>query len=680
MPESNPTAAPVTFQRAKARAPIGGTRYAGLSTLSGLAARAAVVAAESLQALGLGGGSVVTSRPPATPLTQQVRPAAPAVVRAEAPPPESGRALTSSFPAAAAVPDRAARPVVTPHESRPPESGSAIASRVAVAVAAVVGTPPLVARSEPPLPEPGRTLQGWGPTAPLTPQVRPGTVVVARAEEPRPPAGGVATLPPPTEALTRQERPPAPVTASAEPPRPDPGAVRSSGVPLVPQPRGAMPVVAAEPGRPQPEAGTALSSSGKPEPLTPQVKPGTRVAAQAEPPRPGEGAVLWLKSPVNAPAGQGGRPGTVVRGDDPRPAEGVARYSSALPPPLTPQVKPPRPAVVPAAEPPPAPGQVLASRPAADSPAGLPRPGVVVALEFVPEGGRATWSVAPGGVGPAGPPPRPLVTPFEELPAGGVALWSRPAPPAAPDTLADLEACYRFDGDLTDSSDAGEDLAAGSPAPSFASPGVLGRYLAGGLATGATGPLVGVAANAQPLGVAFFGRSPTVSATTFASVWWAGGYRVDLVGDGLGGFGVGLVSPFHGGTQFHAPAGELTPGDWRHVAFTRDASGNWVLYVDGLPVASGSTNPAGTTTGFNVQVAAGESAGIDQLLVYGRQLSAAEVLLLYNGGAGLDPTAVAAAARNAALAATDARRVAPALVATDARRAPTLTAARGGEE
>jgi hypothetical protein len=465
MPESNPTAAPVTFQRAKARAPIGGTRYAGLSTLSGLAARAAVVAAESLQALGLGGGSVVTSRPPATPLTQQVRPAAPAVVRAEAPPPESGRALTSSFPAAAAVPDRAARPVVTPHESRPPEPGSAIASRVAVAVAAVVGTPPLVARSEPPQPEPGRTLQGWGPTAPLTPQVRPGTVVVARAEEPRPPAGGVATLPPPTEALTRQERPPAPVTASAEPPRPDPGAVRSSGVPLVPQPRGAMPVVAAEPGRPQPEAGTALSSSGKPEPLTPQVKPGTRVAAQAEPPRPGEGAVLWLKSPVNAPAGQGGRPGTVVRGDDPRPAEGVARYSSALPPPLTPQVKPPRPAVVPAAEPPPAPGQVLASRPAADSPAGLPRPGVVVALEFVPEGGRATWSVAPGGVGPAGPPPRPLVTPFEELPAGGVALWSRPAPPAAPDTLADLAACYRFDGDLTDSSDAGEDLAAGAPRP-----------------------------------------------------------------------------------------------------------------------------------------------------------------------------------------------------------------------
>jgi hypothetical protein len=39
-----------------------------------------------------------------------------------------------------------------------------------------------------------------------------------------------------------------------------------------------------------------------------------------------------------------------------------------------------------------------------------------------------------------------------------------------------------------------------------------------------------------------------------------------------------------------------------------------------------------------------------------------------------------AAARNAALVATDARRVAPALVATDARRAPTLTAARGGEE
>jgi hypothetical protein len=39
-----------------------------------------------------------------------------------------------------------------------------------------------------------------------------------------------------------------------------------------------------------------------------------------------------------------------------------------------------------------------------------------------------------------------------------------------------------------------------------------------------------------------------------------------------------------------------------------------------------------------------------------------------------------APARNATLVATDARRVAPALVATDARRAPTLTAARGGEE
>lgn len=78
------------------------------------------------------------------------------------------------------------------------------------------------------------------------------------------------------------------------------------------------------------------------------------------------------------------------------------------------------------------------------------------------------------------------------------------------------------------------------------------------------------------------------------------------------------------------------PGEWHHVAFTVDSSGNYVHYSDGVSFASG-TITAGANANSNYPIWIGRADNyyndiIDEARVYNRALSADEVKQLYNMG------------------------------------------------
>lgn len=78
------------------------------------------------------------------------------------------------------------------------------------------------------------------------------------------------------------------------------------------------------------------------------------------------------------------------------------------------------------------------------------------------------------------------------------------------------------------------------------------------------------------------------------------------------------------------------PGEWHHVVFTVDASGNYVHYSDGVSFASGAIT-AGANANSNYPIWIGRADNyyndiIDEARVYNRALSASEVKQLYNMG------------------------------------------------
>lgn len=78
------------------------------------------------------------------------------------------------------------------------------------------------------------------------------------------------------------------------------------------------------------------------------------------------------------------------------------------------------------------------------------------------------------------------------------------------------------------------------------------------------------------------------------------------------------------------------PGEWHHVAFTVDASGNYVHYSDGVSFASGAIT-AGANANSNYPIWIGRADNyyndiIDEARVYNRALSASEIKQLYNMG------------------------------------------------
>ena len=89
----------------------------------------------------------------------------------------------------------------------------------------------------------------------------------------------------------------------------------------------------------------------------------------------------------------------------------------------------------------------------------------------------------------------------------------------------------------------------------------------------------------------------------------------------------------------------VTLGAWQHVAVTIDASGNAVLYFNGAADGSGNARGGAFVVGGNDLIGArwsggvistgGSDGAIDEVQIYGRVLSPAEISELYHAGQGL---------------------------------------------
>jgi len=83
-----------------------------------------------------------------------------------------------------------------------------------------------------------------------------------------------------------------------------------------------------------------------------------------------------------------------------------------------------------------------------------------------------------------------------------------------------------------------------------------------------------------------------------------------------------------------------TSGEWHHIAFTKDASDNWIYYLDGnntkngtFSVAINTNTPTSVTIGERLDVSGYVFNGsIDDVRIYDRALTQSEVNQLYNLG------------------------------------------------
>lgn len=218
---------------------------------------------------------------------------------------------------------------------------------------------------------------------------------------------------------------------------------------------------------------------------------------------------------------------------------------------------------------------------------------------------------------------------------------------SSPDLLAGLLAFWRFDGDLTDNSGAGNTLAEVYPGVTYGA-GVIGQGLAAQPASSGayvTGSVDGVA-----------GASVSGSAWS-RSVWLrgGGGYSTVAARDpvDVSVFYATIsdeylslyVSEFDGeglpnALSYFAEVG-LDP-DWHHLVATCDGSGLVKAYYNGEEVDSLSIPNVGNSFSEWTSVFADQNqahARIDLFGIWNRCLLPAEVITLYNGGAGFDPTA-----------------------------------------
>lgn len=106
-----------------------------------------------------------------------------------------------------------------------------------------------------------------------------------------------------------------------------------------------------------------------------------------------------------------------------------------------------------------------------------------------------------------------------------------------------------------------------------------------------------------------------------------------------------LVAGCGNGATIRSNPGAISDGAWHHVVFTRvRATGEIVLYLDGVPVANAATCNTTAHTGSGT-IWFGRShesdlyltgADLDQAALYGRTITPAEVLDHYNLGLGLE--------------------------------------------
>jgi hypothetical protein len=198
-------------------------------------------------------------------------------------------------------------------------------------------------------------------------------------------------------------------------------------------------------------------------------------------------------------------------------------------------------------------------------------------------------------------------------------------PPPPPDLLAGLLAFWRFDGSGADSSGSGNNL---TPSNSYL-PGLIGQCL---YDTGAV----------LPVSWAFtectysFWYQPGEDREEGAQMCRVNAGRYLFAKSNSGG--TGAVQGF--GTLHSFAISDVH--EWMHAVAVTSVTGGVTtekLYLNGVEVASAVVPAVTGATIVEVYATSDYPGTIDLAGVWGRALSPAEILALYNDGAGFDPTA-----------------------------------------
>lgn len=194
--------------------------------------------------------------------------------------------------------------------------------------------------------------------------------------------------------------------------------------------------------------------------------------------------------------------------------------------------------------------------------------------------------------------------------------------------LTDLLGYYRFDGNADDSSGNSRNLSA---VGTYASPGVIGQYLTSGApaVTSLSIPVTSAGGVSLSAWVRFTGGAVAQDVTCHIESATGTIIRV------LARRATAAVR-VTGLPAVSVTASGLAADAWHHVVASCSGS-TLTLYVDGALVGTTSCTLPDTVAQFSCQ--AGTLVKWDEFAAWGRSLTAAEVLQLYNGGSGYDPTA-----------------------------------------
>lgn len=207
------------------------------------------------------------------------------------------------------------------------------------------------------------------------------------------------------------------------------------------------------------------------------------------------------------------------------------------------------------------------------------------------------------------------------------------------DILADLQGYYALDENLLDTSGHGRHLTADAPPAVTYTTGKIEEALATG--QGYIKPQGGVTNQAVSLSAWFFATSGTGAGggTGFGRGTEVGAaLRLVYRGNGANG---GIAVRDRTGADVIAATFNLTFGTWNFAVMTYNFNTTVVkLFVNGTLVGSGTftsaANWSALTYGINT-AGADFTSPIDEVGVFSRPLSAAQVTLLYNSGSGVNP-------------------------------------------
>lgn len=221
-------------------------------------------------------------------------------------------------------------------------------------------------------------------------------------------------------------------------------------------------------------------------------------------------------------------------------------------------------------------------------------------------------------------------------PAGATGfVLAADAPPCVP-APAGVVAWYRLEGDTSDAKGG----AAGTPSGATFTEGLAGQALSFD-----GNDYVQIPRSIQDdFTIEFWVNTTYVGNGT--NQWWNGAGLVDsdipFANDDFGvSLGQGKVLFGTGKPDVTIRSGVIADGLWHHVAATRKRStGALNLYVDGALVASGTGGTQSLSAATSLRIGSLQTGGpyfrgkLDEVTLYGRDLSAAEVATIHQAGAG----------------------------------------------